>query len=158
MITGTFKTYAELRAYVDGNIDQRIDDFFKKIAETDVNINSYNPIDKSFLFFLKENMVYNRTLPIKYVEPTSIDFHGDERIYCNTCGFVVHPDTKYEYGVSWSYAQILNKEHLTPEKDKINNISGTTNILAFYDSVSGTLYCPKCRTQSFLSRVADSLN
>ena len=173
MMTGTFKSYDDLLAAYGLTEDDRLDEpfefFLKTIADKDVVLTNYNPLNLTFdAAFFEENpnnpgqtiLVFPDRLRTTYFNNIGIDKlvdgsiqcdNCDDSIYCTRCGLVVEKRIRYDYEPKFSYGDLFDGNCTTSTSD---NVSGTEIILNVCKD--GLIRCPKCRSYAKFKEVSDS--
>jgi predicted nucleic-acid-binding Zn-ribbon protein len=174
-ITGTFKTYDQLKlAYGNApgaKLDDEFDSFLKKIAGKNCVLANYTPVSQTFDTTLLiedpsrpgsgiivqdfldgrsrrygDNMGIDKLASI--VQTNTIDY-----IYCTKCGYIVNKLTRYDYEPLFSYGDIFTN-NITGNLNNPVSITGTT--IKFKAAVNGRIFCPKCRSHEIFKEVSTS--
>lgn len=155
-ITGTFKTYADLKTAAESNggiIDDKYDSILQAIGGRTIPLTEYDPSDQTFRLSDNAFNIYNMTFGVGDLVGGSVDFGGTTYLY-GPCGFIADQDSLYPYAATYTWGQVFAEEVAEiPDSALISSAALTPT--GFYKN--GKILCPKCKILHEFKLLSDSL-
>ena len=176
-LEGKFKTLDEIKQILGIDdpqlkLDRDYEGDLNKIAEQEILLINFNPIEKTFFPAFKRPHPSN---PNSYVTvtPTAREMRSmkylntelletvacnncDDYIYCTGCGSTFLKDYRYPIEPHFSYGQLYDGE-CTIETTDQNNISGTTIVIKACGDQPHEIFCSTCREYHIFKTLDEAL-
>lgn len=144
-ITGTFKTYTQLKDDAEslgGVLDDKFDSMLQAVGGRTVPLTEFNPADQTFRLSDNTYNIYNITFGVGSLVDGSVDFGGITYLYAD-CGFIADQDALYPYAATYTWGEVYaGNVAETPNAALISSAALTPT--GFYKD--GKILCPKCKT------------